>query len=109
MKRLILAVLIGLTLTTVTLISPAAPVLANSPFDIPQQKLQEDLLKYKYPYSEVSANERIQLAQYAINLINDQIAHFRPGQGTTLTYLNSTLTHMQELLSSPVPETLRLN
>lgn len=105
MKRLILAVLIGLTLTTVTLISPAAPVLANSPIDIPQQKLQEDLLKYKYPYSEVSANERIQLAQYEINLLNDQIAHFRPGQGTTLTYLNSTLMHMQELISSPVHET----
>ncbi len=106
MRRLILAVLIVLTLTTVTLISPAAPVLANSPMDIPQQKLQEDLLKYKYPYSEVSANERIQLAQYEINLLNDQIAHFRPGQGTTLTYLNSTLMHMQELISSPVPETM---
>jgi hypothetical protein len=106
MKRLVLAGLIALTLVMVASISPAKLVLADSPTNIPQQKLQDDLLKYKYPYSEVSAVERVQLAQYAINQLTDQIAHFRPGQGTTMTYLKSTLAHMQELISSPVSDTI---
>jgi flagellar hook assembly protein FlgD len=106
MKRLVLAGLIALTLVMVASISPAKLVLADSTTNIPQQKLQEDLLKYKYPYSEVSAVERVQLAQYAINQLTDQIAHFRPGQGTTMAYLKSTLSHMQELISSPVSETI---
>jgi hypothetical protein len=63
MKRLVLAGLIALTLVMVASISPAKLVLADSPTNIPQQKLQDDLLKYKYPYSEVSAVERVQLAQ----------------------------------------------
>ena len=106
MKKLFLFLFMALTFLSAVIISPANTILAASPTDVPQQKLQEDLLKYKYPYNEVSTNERLQLAQYAINKINDQIAHFHPGQGTTLTYLKSTLTHMQELLSTPVPDTL---
>jgi hypothetical protein len=60
------------------LISPVNKVLADSPGNISQQQLQGDLAKYSYPYSEVSVNEREQLAQYEINTLNQQVANFQP-------------------------------
>jgi hypothetical protein len=105
MKKWISAVLIVLLAVTAVLASAATPVLAGSPGDIPEKQLQEYLDRYKYPYSEVPPGERVQLARYAIKTLNEQITHFQPGHGTTMTYLTSTLTHMQELLSSLLEET----
>ena len=106
MKKWISAIVVLLVTVTAVLASPANPALAGSPGGIPEKQLQEYLDKYKYPYSEVPPSERVQLAQYAVKTLNEQIAHFQPGKGTTMTYLTSTLTHMQELLTSPAQETI---
>lgn len=60
-------------------------------------QLQEDLLEYNYPYSEVSAAEREQLAQYEVSTLEEQIANFQPDQGYTLNYLQNALANMKKL------------
>jgi flagellar hook assembly protein FlgD len=106
MKKWISAIVVLLVTATAVLASPANPALAGSPGGTHENQLQEYLNKYKYPYAEVPPDERVPLAQYAIKKLNEQIAHFQPGKGTTMTYLTSTLTHMQELLTSPAQETI---
>jgi len=102
MKKWISSFLISLLTVTLIIISPTSPVLASAPRGISNQQLQDDMYKYKYPYAEVPPDERVQLIQYAIKILNEDIANFQPGRGTTLTYLESTLKHMKELLSAPV-------
>lgn len=98
MKTLISGILIAILVATAVLISPTNPVLASSPGGVPMQKLQEDLTKYQYPYSELPAAERVQLAQYEITPLHEQIADFQPGQQNTMNYLQNALMHMEELL-----------
>ena len=100
MRKLISIIIMLLSISVAILAIPVNPALADSSHLTDENQLQEDLNKYKYPYSEVQLSERIQLAQYAIKKLNDQIVHFQPGHGTTMTYLASTLVHMQELLNS---------
>lgn len=97
-KTFILGTLLAIIVAATVSFSPSIIVLADSHDAVSQQQLQEDLLKHKYPYSELPAGERVQLVQYEINLLNEQIIHFAPGQGTTMSYIQNTLTHMQELL-----------
>jgi hypothetical protein len=100
MKKLVSGLLVVLMVAMTILISPVNKVLADSPGNISQQQLQEDLVKYSYPYSDVPVNEREQLAQYEINTLNQQVANFQPGGEYTLNYLENALANMQKLLGN---------
>ena len=104
MKRSAPGIVIALIFAAAFLIIPANQIQASVSDNGDQVNLQEDLLKYKYPYSELLPGERAELATYEINVLNEQIADFHPGQGTTLSYLENAIANLQQLLpaSSPV-------
>ena len=68
-----------------------------------QTQIEENLVKFKYPYSEFSDDQRIPLAQYAVNNLTKQISNYQPGQGTTLSYLQNALLRERALLPSFPP------
>ena len=90
--------MMALAITTVALIIPASSVQGGFPDNFTKPQIQEDLINYKYPYSEVPVSERVQLVQYEINRLKEQITHFQPGQEVTLSYLKNTLAHEEALL-----------
>lgn len=105
-KKLSAIVLISLFIAAVLLIIPASQIQAGVNFTNSQLNLQEDLLKYKYPYSELPATSRIALVNYEINMLNEQNANFQPCQGITLSYIRNSIAHLQTLL--PISATTNL-
>ena len=80
----------------------ANPVPANSLPLFSQVHSEQNLVKFKYPYSEISPDERIQLARHEIISLTTQIINYQPGQGTTLNYLHNALLREKALLQ-PIP------
>jgi len=105
-KKLSAIVLISLIIAAVLSIIPASQIQADATPINSQSNLQEDLVKYKYPYSELPATTRIALVSYEINVLNGQNANFQPGQGITLSYIRNSIAHLQALL--PVSATVHI-
>ena len=106
MKRLSAIILIYLILAAVLSIIPASQIQAGVTLTNSQSNLQQDLVKYKYPYSELPATTKIQLVSYEINILNEQNANYQPGQDITLSYIRNSIAHLQSLL--PVSPTTNL-
>ena len=79
------------------------PVPKNSLPLFSRTQPEENMVKFKYPYSEVSQDERIQLAQHEITSLTKQIINYQPGQGTTLNYLQNALLRENALIQ-PIPQ-----
>jgi len=96
---------ISFVLVATVLCGAVNPVLANSSAIFSQTQFEENGVRFKYPYSGISADERTRLAQNEIDILSEQLINFQPGQGTTLSYLINALSREKVLVQSiPQPD-----
>jgi hypothetical protein len=97
-KLAVSATLAATIFIVMVVINAANPVLAELTKHSSNSHKNEDPLSFAYPYSSAAADGSIQLAQYKIDSIIEQIKNFHPGQGTTLSYLDMALAHETTLM-----------